>query len=180
MRISELLESEQLDEISRPNSISTAVSFLEKTGWTPLAAGSYARVLTNPKYPYVLKLFHSSDKGYPYFVETVRTHKNIHFPVFRGNMIRISAQYYAIRMEKLTHSYKYGYREIAKTVEDYIIQNPSTRGEKIMELEKTQPGLIRACDILHDVAVERDLNVDVHSHNIMLRGNVLVITDPFS
>ena len=187
MRISELLtESEILDEISRPKR-SEAHNILMNAGYEMLGYGIFANVYAKPGENGVLKLFDSEDEAYQKFVYMAMSNPNPHFPKFKGKMMKITDEYYAIRMEKLTPlpdtpdtaSY-------AKKISAYVklIQNKSGRIRSdadelisdIDEIEKEQPGIKYACNMIGNRFKEEI--IDIHNDNIMLRGNILVITDP--
>lgn len=184
MLISELInESVQLDEITRPNDLDKARNVLHNAGYLTLGSGSFAEVFYKPNSnsDYVLKLFKSIDTGYMAFINIAQASNNIHFPVFRGKMMKITEHYYAIRIEKLS--------EMPDTIEtdkitDLIagyVDSPNHQMiiERMKKLEKTQPGIIEACDILHVALNRLGIADDLHVGNFMLRGKTIVITDPF-
>jgi len=188
MRISELLtESEMLDEISRPSG-RMAQHILKKAGYTVLGSGSNADVYAKPNENTVLKLFNNEDTAYQDFVYLTISNPNPHFPKFKGKMMKVTDDYSAIRMERLTPlPDNYETRLYATRISLYtkLIQNKSGRAanmntEEIMrdidEIEKEQPGIKYACAIIGN-NLKKEI-IDIHNENIMMRGNVLVITDP--
>lgn len=187
MRISELLrESEVLAEISRPNKYN-AEKILRNAGYKRLGEGVYGTVFAKPGADHVLKLFLSTDKAYLSFIDLVNSTNNIHFPKFKGKLIRVTDEYYAIRMERLTHVADNKQTEYtARAMGNLILMHQGlkpyaqTSAQVIAEmesLEKSQPGIIEACDIIAD-GISKKYPIDLHNENYMMRGNVLVITDP--
>lgn len=176
-------ESEQLDEITRPNDLDEARNVLYNAGYVTLGSGGYGEVFYKPNSNsnFVLKLFKSMDTGYMEFIKIAQASNNIHFPVFRGKMMKITNQYYAIRMERL---YEMPYTiETDKTtilIWEYVESpNHPMIIERMKKLEETQPGIIEACDILHMALNRLGTDIDLHTGNFMLRGKTIVIIDPF-
>ena len=186
--VKKLTESEMLDEISRPPSRYEAEHVLKQAGYKKLGQGVYADVYAKPNENTVLKLFNNEDTAYQDFVYVTISNPNPHFPKFKGKMMKVTDDYSAIRMERLTplpdNSETAAY---AKKISHYttIMQSKAGRAarmdtEEIMrdidEIEKDQPGIKYACAIIgHNLKGEI---IDIHNENIMMRGNVLVITDP--
>ena len=184
MLISELInESVQLDEITRPNDLDNARNVLHNAGYLTLGSGSFAEVFYKPNSnsDYVLKLFKSMDTGYMAFIKLAQATKNIHFPIFRGKMMKITKHYYAIRIERLSEM---PFNDESTKISDLILgyvefPKDPTFIERMRKLEKTQPGIIEACDILRMTMDRLDIQNDLHAGNMMMRGKTIVITDPF-
>ena len=192
MRITEILnESEVLDEITRPNSIENAEEVLKKAGYEKLGEGYYAAVYAKGDADHVLKLFSVRDTSYPNFVNMTIQNPNIHFPKFKGKMMKVTNEYYAIRMEMLTRfgeatgdgpilekikNYIYGYATYGRSYSDNI------RGQQVIkeidQFEEMQPGIKKACELIADMIANGYVGLDLHAGNIMRRGNTIVFTDP--
>lgn len=178
-----LTESKGLNEITRPPLVQ-AEYILFKAGYKRLDNNdaAYAQVYAKPGAAYVIKLFKSHDTAYMAFVDLARANKNIHFPVFKGKMIRVTDQYHAIRIERLTPVLSIpevgNARTVADIMDNYMIAPPDEHREQQMDMiEKSQPGIKAACDLIANKLLPT-YELDLHSFNIMMRGNVLVITDP--
>ena len=189
MRINEIInESQVLDEIYRPIQ-SGAEHMLKKAGYKKLGYGVSGVVYAKPGEDHVLKLFRSWDKLYKLFVNFTLQHPNIHYPKFKGKMMKITDEYYAIRMEKLT-PISQEHAKMVKTMKDYITQRIDYNFREIdldnapwwmrdMEnLETKQPGITEVCEELAKFINETNAGLDLQPANVMLRGNTLVITDP--
>jgi len=136
-----------------------------------------------------LKIFQSRDKAYIDFIKMVLANPNIHFPKFRGRLIKINNFYYAVRMEKLktTRSTK-----ISGIIDEYLrygrdmLEYGEERKKQIERYEtyknilkyfEKEPELKKACDIIISNLFPKYYN-DVHDSNIMKRGSTIVLTDP--
>ena len=184
MRITEILnESEVLDEITRPNSIENAEEVLKKAGYEKLGEGYYAAVYAKGDADHVLKLFSVRDTSYPNFVNMTIQRPNIHFPKFKGKMMKVTNEYYAIRMEKL-EPLSQDKKDTLELMRHYIYAfvrdrfQPFYRATEMENLEKMQPGITEACDLLARLMINNRLALDLHMKNAMMRGNTIVITDP--
>ena len=189
MRITELLnEAQMLDEISRPPSRYEAEEVLKQAGYRMIGMGSYADVYAKPNENTVLKLFTNEDTAYQDFVYVTISNPNPHFPKFKGKMMKVTDDYSAIRMERLTPlpdnretaAYAKKISQYTKLMQDKAGRASRMDTEEVMrdidEIEQDQPGIKYACAIIgHNLKGEV---IDIHNENIMMRGNVLVITDP--
>ena len=185
-----LKHAQVLDEITRPGTIDDAHEILKKAGYAQIGDGYYAEVFAKPGADHVLKLFNSRDKAYQAFVNLAIQNPNIHFPKFKGKMMKITDNYYAIRMEKLTPiagiSGSPRDRGIIKLMIEYITRKeddpfrPFPDQRQMDVLEKLQPGITAACDVIVELLKHNDAEVDLHLGNVMMRGNTYVITDPVS
>jgi hypothetical protein len=185
MRINELLnESEVLDEITRPMQ-GNAEYMLEKAGYEKIGNGIYANVFAKPGADHVLKLFGYSDLAYKDFVNMTIQNPNIHFPKFKGKLMKVTKDYYAIRMELLTPLPKdkgdalqliknYIYAYIRDSFQPFYGANQMAMDN----LEKAQPGITEAAELVATLIKNNDLGLDLHMKNAMMRGNTIVITDP--
>ena len=188
MRINEIItESEVLDEITRPGTIDDAHEILKKAGYAQIGDGYYAEVFAKPGADHVLKLFNSRDKAYQAFVNIAIQNPNTHFPKFKGKMMKITNNYYAIRMEKLSElAGDPRTRGIIKLMIEYITRKeddpfrPFPDQRQMDVLEKLQPGITEACDVIVELLKHNNADVDLHLGNVMMRGNTYVITDPVS
>ena len=192
MRINEIInESEVLDEITRPDTMGDAQAILEKAGYEKYGSGWYAMVYAKPGADHVLKLFSVSDRSYPEFVNMTIQRPNTHFPKFKGKMMKVTNEYYAIRMEMLTRygeapgdgpilkmiqNYIYGYATYGRSYSDNI------RGQEVIkeidQVEEMQPGIKKACELIADMIANGNVGLDLHHNNLMMRGKTIVFTDP--
>ena len=186
MRINEIInESQALDE-ARPGRAAAELK-LEKAGYKKIGYGMYANVFAKPGADHVLKLFGYRDQAYRDFVNMTIQEPNIHFPKFKGKMMKITNDYYAIRMEIL-EPLSQDKSDALELMRQYIYafvrdrfqpsRQPFRRATEMENLEKAQPGITEACDLLARLMINNRLALDLHMNNAMMRGNTIVITDP--
>lgn len=189
----------QINELNIPSSIQDARYILKNHGYKVLGVGSFATVFAKPDDPWVLKLFSKYDTGYLKFINLSNTMKgNPHIPKFRGKLINVNDNYYAIRMEKLdpvalltlTPEQKETIIKFFWLVDIlhqrthnadsfhgmYPIKKLKERMPKILELLKEQPKLLPTLKKIVKTGTSREF--DLGDSNIMLRGDTIVITDP--
>lgn len=174
------MESEMLGEISRPSQ-AEAEKKLVDAGYEKIGSGTWGNVFSKPGDSLVLKLFHPGDEAYTDFVKLVMQHQNNpHFPKIYGKMMKVTDDYNAIRMEKLTPNSS---RALAELLEDYL--NVLGGGGQYVSKSKLWPLLLKnpklkeACTLI----AKNLLNtyyLDLQPQNIMMRGNTIVFTDPVS
>lgn len=171
--------------------------WLTEKGFITLGNGAFGLVFTHPNLDYVIKVF-KDDKAYEGFIKFCQEHPNlIHLPKFRGRLIKIDKKHMGIRMEKLKpgeytdFQYRYMIEEFSKdsqSPEEYIkdkvrYSNDSDFGiqsrvimKANIEWIKTQPGLLETVELIRESC---RWNMDLHPGNMMFRGQMLVITDPW-
>lgn len=190
MRAFEFLAEQSLTELNFPNARDDAGERLEAAGYVNIGQGVNASVFNKADSPYAIKLFDNADEAYVDFVKLTMRNSNPHFPKFKGKLWKITENYYAIRMEKLqVHptdrnlyssilpSGNYNKSEIVSALETMLYGGRfySDFFEVARNLQKMQPKLEDAVNLI------KQLNQhvwDLHSGNIMFRGNDLVIIDP--
>lgn len=134
-------------------------SLMSKHGFKLLGSGKYASVFGNPKYAYVLKVF-MKDSAYLKWIEFAQKNKsNPYVPKVRGKVLKITPMFYAIRLEKLT-PYKGNGGQFMKDYPSLTSSDPDI--QSIFDYFKKHKALL-----------------DLHGENMMMRGNQLVIIDPF-
>lgn len=181
MRINELLtESKPLGEMSRPNP-KEAEEKLLAAGYEKIGSGTWGEVFSKPNDPLALKLFHPEDEAYTDFIKlAMQNQNNPHFPKFHGKMMKVTDDYNAIRMEKLTPNKS---KALAELLEDYLLvldgSSEYVNRAKLWPLLLKNPKLKEACKLI----AQNLLNIhylDLQPQNIMMRGNTVVFTDPVS
>lgn len=194
MRIHEILQLNELVGVNRKTRLDTisrksdARRELQAHGFKKIGnESSYGYVFAHPGLNYVLKVF-EKDKGYEAFYKCVSQHQdNPHFPKFRGKMMQVVPNIYAIRMEKLKEipgNYDFPLYAFCKFARYYLRDEYNRDSYDLMQpyLKENYPLLFDALIILKNAHLENinDIMIDMHDKNIMLRGNTLVIIDPFA
>lgn len=162
-----------------PKSIQGFISELHKSGWETLGEGHFAIALQHPSLSYIIKIFNSSP-GYLKFIKAVRDNQsNPFFPKIRGKFMRLNDTTQVVRMEKLTtlsgddDPILFAYVD-PNIEEDGTILETIFSYDNIAFLRKNYPDLYRAIELIESIAGP---TLDLHSGNIMKRGNVPVLTD---
>lgn len=175
-----IISEAALTELSRPRTRDRAEWILINAGYKHLGRGGQGAAFQKPGAPYVVKLFDARDKAYLTFIRVAMANTdNPHFPKFFGKPIKITDDYWAMRIEPLRRSFGYFY-EIGLI--DRYITNEDDRAEDsdAFEYVSQQPELQAACDIIVMLIrhSQHDFICDVHQSNVMLRGSTLVLSDP--
>lgn len=181
--------------------IDLLVNELVRMGYSKriLGSGIYGIVFDKPNSNYVYKVFNISDKGYIKYLKFLEMYKdNPHVPKILGKPIRIKllnnkrlADLMFVKLEKLKELPVENHTQfkIVQTINLAIrIINDFNNG-KISSLddfssiiddfniyEREYPELV---DLIQNLHLISENDIDLHSGNIMLRGKVPVITDPF-
>lgn len=143
-----------------------------------IGEGAYAGVFAKPDDPYVIKLF-QQDPGYEKFLSYVLSNQqNPHVPRIKGKPVTIEKYYKIVRLEKLskysTDQHLDTYTRIVGYVADY--GKPYANVSNSKKLEKQYPQLI---PLLQELSKHKYM-LDLNPGNILFRGNVPVITDPYA
>lgn len=165
-------------------------------GFSPLGKGNFGTVWEHPNLPYVLKIFSDTDVAYINWVTTAIDNKsNPHMPRFVSRKpFQIVPGVMAIRTERLSHidgtRYNLLRRPLAVMIEEATINR--TSASQIIESElwkllkfnsfmaycKAYPDFVPALDIVIKSIMQPGHRPDLHDDNMMMRGSVIVFTDP--
>jgi hypothetical protein len=172
---------------------------LTNWGYEKAGSGTFADVYTKPGTDKVLKVFDDEDRGYLQFIRFVKKNPSPNYPVFLSKLIKVSHWIYAIRIEKLTpiggNYHGVSKEDLLETLRrmarfndwDQMIAEIAERGDKLSQPEiielltyfkKTQPGLLDAVKLVVN-NTKKKTEIDFHDENIMLRGDTIVISDPW-
>lgn len=137
-----------------------------KYGFKKLGSGKYASVFGHSKYPYVVKVF-MKDAAYLKWIEFCQSNRdNKYVPKIRGKVTKINKMFMMIRLEKLT-PYSSG-----KSASEF---NASfAKWKSTGEMPEDQD----LVDVFTYFAKYKKL-LDLHGENMMMRGNQIVVIDPF-
>lgn len=150
---------------TRDNSwMRTVGSVFKDKGFDLLGSGNYGSVFGHKKYPYVLKIF-MKDSAYLRWIKFAMDNKNNPYvPKIRGKVVKITPMIYAIRLEKLTPGSFSG--PFAEAYRQWQSDPNYVSDDKNIQ------------DILDYFQKNKKL-LDLHSDNVMMRGNQMVVIDPF-
>jgi hypothetical protein len=167
---------------------------LYNNGFRALGSGSFGTVWEHPKLSYVLKVFTADDIAYADWMATARQHKsNPHMPKFLSpKPFTIVPGVMAVRMERLTRIDENTYKMLNMiniVVNEAIISRQSAsaliassveyrRHNGFMTYCQNYPEFVPALDILVKFVMRPGFRPDIHDDNLMMRGPVIVLTDP--
>lgn len=174
----------KLIEITRP-SRTEAEEILSSAGYKKIGEGSFAEVYARDDSDHVLKLFSSKDFAYKTYLDLIKSNKNIHFPIIKGAPYKVTAEYYAVRLERLTP-----FNEKEKILQDidlYLsIKSQASNISKTSDLEqRLSQTILDACNLILSIDIPtnyrnntRKAHFDIKTANFMMRGSTIVFVDP--
>lgn len=152
---------------------------MKQYGFKHLGSGNFGSVYERPGYPWVFKIF-TYDKAYFNYLTYAMNHQgNPHIPKIKGKYIKINKNTYAVRIEKLTPISDTAFRKISEILNkiDIIIHTDDKSNEDIAFI-KNNYDLYELLMILYKTDTFSEYGKDMHSSNIMMRGNTPVLVDP--
>ena len=176
----DIISEENLTELEFPTKLGDAEQRLIDAGYLVLGRGQTGVVYQKPNAPYVLKLFDARDTAYATFVKAAKSNPNPHFPVFKGNIIKVTDSYLAVRTELLQPSS--GRNEEIELIDRYIIgiRDYGYSNQENLDYMDKHPDMKVAANIIVNI-LKRNIGkfmCDIHQPNVMMRGSVMVLTDP--
>ena len=199
-KLNELQLTKQFKQKNMLNYGKDAEQILNQNGWRVLGRGAEGAVAEHPNKSYVLKLFRKNSL-YNHFVNLVQHSNNIHFPFFSRFVKPVpGTMYNYVRMEKLTpvnsqilldnffpelcdveYVFPTGFGNSTPAVSLYssvteIFYDEYNNDFSTVIKDQHQPDQ-QWVDALESIKKLKH-PIDFHSGNFMLRGNILVITDP--
>jgi hypothetical protein len=136
----------------------TLREIMTKYGFSLLGAGIYGAVFGKSGYPYVIKVFRK-DVAYMKWIQFALKHQdNPYIPRIRGKVVRIGSTFMAIRLEKLTES--------SPNLDTSTLYDAADDGDEYA---------LQVVDFLE----QNNKLLDLHAGNVMMRGNQMVVIDPF-
>lgn len=156
-----------------------------------LGSGLYGVVFEKPGTNFVYKLFDVNDDGYKAYLNFARGNQNnIHVPrVSKPIRLKIGdIDAYLVKLERLSETdlsnsvHEEQYKKIIailNSLRQIKTPNPmhSSAMKYLQKLDKTDPDLV---SILEEIDEMSPSEMDMHPGNVMMRGNVPVITDPYA
>lgn len=146
----------------------TLPELMSKFGFKQLGSGKYAAVFGHDKYPFVLKVF-MKDAAYFRWMKFIQTNRaNPFLPKIKGKVVKITDIFNATRIEKLTP-----YNPSAKSSKEFISEFSKWKSDNSYKSSNSD-----IQTILEDFKKNKKL-IDIHGDNLMMRGDQLVIIDPY-
>ncbi|RYD59602.1 MAG: hypothetical protein EOP83_20565 [Verrucomicrobiaceae bacterium] len=184
-----LVEGETLNELqgtkAHPKSFPTKEAFyryMEQMGFELIGAGLSGAVFDHPKFQgrYIMKLF--ADAEYEHFVHWVmdQSVQNEHLPRFYGKLIKVSQNGRLIRMERLAPLPKARRRGLMRLINAAVEVIQGQTDYDTASAWFTEDDDESLFDTLMAVLKEGGPETDdLHEQNVMMRGNTIVVTDPW-
>lgn len=192
MRISEIIKQQRLDELHsiRQHTSQTfyskyeVKSYLEEKGFTCVGIGNYTAVFDHPSFGgrYVLKVF--ADPFYEDFLGWCAANPNPHLPKVVGKVMKLGEVGRMVRLEKLKPMTmrRWDWTKIERFNDMLKRPDAYTDAQKhALAAGAVKKGLTGLFQTFEDViaAAPAGAVMDVHDGNFMLRGDTVVITDPY-
>ena len=152
---------------------------LGEYGFEKIGEGSYANVYSNPKYPYVLKVFRKDDGYIEWFNFCKKNQGNPLIPIIKGGLVKITEMFFVVRLEKLEPFNSYNNStKLNKMFIDKLFNRNSTNPIEITG-NKHFDAVAEAIR-KYETSDKFPRFTDLHSENVMERKNgQFVIIDPF-
>lgn len=143
-----------------------------------LGSGLYGTVWARPEDNFVIKIF-VPDEGYSNYLQYMQSNtQNPYVPKMRGKPVKLPNGFTLVRLEKLKRIDKDLYIQIRYFMKSNVDYDADMRKQR-KEFEDKYPQFLNFMDELRVFAKNRGLSTDLHGGNIMMRGNLPVVTDPF-
>lgn len=161
--------------------------YMVANGFEYMGSGAYGTVYEKPGYPWIFKLF-KDDPAYVEFIEySKRNASNPHVPKFKGGIIRINADTYCVRTEKLVDLPNAVYQKLFPEFEivnailnDLVEEHDSMYDQLWRRFEQFKRAYPDMYEVLEFIFVGSSYYADLHNGNMMLRGKTLVFSDPLA
>jgi len=141
--------------------------------------GYYAGVFAKPDDPYVIKIY-DNDPGYERYLKYIIANQtNPHVPKLRGRPVRLGNSIRIVRMEKLIPNTTTEQEEIYKSIINYIADHGKHYQYALINQKNIENKFPKLLPLLDELAENKEI-LDLGKQNIMFRGNIPVITDPYA
>ena len=156
---------------------------MKQYGFIHLGTGSYGSAYEHPNYPWVFKVFKNDKSYFAFFNYARRNQNNPNLPKIKGSYIKIGPDAYAVRLEKLQPMSQDEWIKLDKITDDLqeMVAKVTYGGEWTAEeisLKKQFPGIYEIISAMWNADIFKNSYADIHSGNIMMRGDVPVFIDP--
>lgn len=162
------------------------INFLEDNNFKKKGEGVFSSVYADDSHKVVIKINKGKiDDSYIKFANFCRKENSPHLP--KLGKIRKFGDYYVLAMEKLETSNSSDFNEMcdwideaARAVSTNLRGKQSVLDAEVPEVYKSQKEDI--IKVIRDMKslLDSDIDFDLHSGNIMLRGNTIVLIDPIA
>jgi hypothetical protein len=171
----ELAPSKMKTYSERDTAMEKLTDYLETQGFKHIGQGSYSEIYLKPGYPWMFKLW-SHDPAYLWWITWAAQHQdNPNVPRVKGLPVKIAPDTYVVRLEKLRGRSRYDHKQLTDML-DGIETVDDISKEDLQWIRREYPGIYDALRVIQRAG--SDFVVDLHSDNIMMRGQIPVLADP--
>jgi hypothetical protein len=141
-----------------------------------LGSGIFGVTYARPGENFILKVY-QTDRGYDSFLKFIKDHAGSPFvPKLKGKPIHLPNNFTIVRMERLEEMSMDAYMAINHFL---YSTSPIIRKVSTTELDTHFPGFTDFLLELKADAAQKNMALDMHMGNIMMRGNTPVVIDPY-
>jgi len=155
--------------------------YLRKEGFKPLAKpGQGGLAFVKPGYEWVFKIF-THDPAYMNYIKYARANqRNPHVPKFKGSIMKINDQTFAIRMEHLEPGKSNAHKAVVNELKNISFLRTYVQKSKEDAFPFTKKHFKGIHKIVDDLFhIMPNMKLDITPENIMERTDgTLVVTDP--
>ena len=171
----ELKPSKMKTASERDMAMEKLTDYLEDQGFKHIGQGSFSEIYLKPGYPWMFKLW-SHDPAYLWWITWAAKHQdNPNVPRVKGLPVQIAPDTYVVRLEKLRSRGAYDHTQLADLLNNVETIDDISK-EDLQWIRKEYPGIYDALRVIQRAG--SSFVVDLHSDNIMMRGQTPVLVDP--
>lgn len=155
--------------------------YIKQHGFTKVGSGMNADVYEKEGYPWLFKVF-SGDPAYLSYYKYCRVNQgNPHVPRVKGGLRKIAGNTYCVQIEKLNPLPASGgkFVDTLRNAAFGLVDDDAfdMYEHSINQIASKFPDLIK---LLRDLSAFRNYTFDIDESNVMMRGVMPVLTDPFA
>jgi hypothetical protein len=171
----ELAPSKMKTASERETAMEKFTDYMETQGFKHIGHGSFSSVYLKDGYPWMFKLW-SHDPAYLWWITWAAKHQdNPNVPRVKGLPVQIAPDTYVVRLEKLRARSSYDHKQLADLL-DNVENVDDISKEDLQWIRGEYPGIYDALRVIQRAG--SSFVVDLHSDNIMMRGQTPVLVDP--
>ena len=171
----ELAPSKMKTASERDMAMEKLTDYLETQGFKHIGQGSFSEIYIKQGYPWMFKLW-SHDQAYLWYITWAAKNQDIpNVPRVKGLPVKIAKDTYVVRLEKLRARSSYDHKQLA-TLLHSIESLDDLSKEDVQWLRSEYPGIYEILRVIQRAGT--DFVLDLHSDNIMMRGQTPVLADP--
>jgi hypothetical protein len=141
--------------------------------------GAFAGVFAKPDDPYVIKIY-DPDPGYEKYLKyVVANQTNPHVPKLRGRPVRLGSSIRIVRIEKLSPVKTPEQHDVYEKIRNYVDDFGKDYAYSIINQKIVDGMFPKIGPLLQELSANKQI-LDLGKQNVMFRGDIPVITDPYA